>query len=148
MKPLKSFGDFLKEGIAKKQAVDFSRANFLIDEAEKSFDSVKEMAEKLSITDRNANSIVKLCYDVIMELVRAKMLTKGLSASGQGAHEAEVSYFREMGFSEVDVQFLDQLRYFRNSITYYGKILDSEYATKVFNFLERIYPKIKKALIV
>ena len=46
----------------------------------------------MGIDDDNANSIVKDCYDIIMELIRAKLLLDGYSSSGQFAHEAEVSY--------------------------------------------------------
>lgn len=77
-------------------------------------------------------------------MIRAAMLIKGFSCSGQGAHEAEVSYMRNLGFSEHDLQFTDQLRYFRNGIVYYGKILDREYAKQVFEFLEKTCPKLKK----
>jgi len=41
-----------------------------------------------------------------MELIRAKMLIDGFNASGHGAHEAEVSYTRKVGFKETEVQFL------------------------------------------
>ncbi|MBT4434019.1 hypothetical protein HOD05_02260, partial [Candidatus Woesearchaeota archaeon] len=39
--------------------------------------------------------------------------------------------------SEID--FADQLRYFRNGILYYGKTFDEEYAHKVIDFLEKVY---------
>jgi len=70
----------------------------------------------------------------------------GYSASGQGAHEAEVSYLRELGFSEKDVQFADQLRYFRNGILYYGTSIDKEYADKVLEFTKTVHSKLKKFL--
>ncbi|HDD70761.1 MAG TPA: hypothetical protein ENF94_01220 [Candidatus Woesearchaeota archaeon] len=77
-----------------------------------------------------------------MELIRAKMLSEGLNASGFGAHEAEVSYMRLLGFREKEVQILDQLRYFRNGILYYGKSFDEEYAEKIIGFTKRIYQKL------
>jgi hypothetical protein len=52
-----------------------------------------------------------------MELIRARLLLDGHNSSGLFAHEADVS-------------FLNDIRYFRNSVTYYGKILDTEYAKK------------------
>ena len=69
---------------------------------------------------------------------------EGFCAGGQGAHEAEVSYLRELGFDEKDIKFADQLRYFRNGILYYGTVLDAEYALKVIEFTKRIYPKLKE----
>ncbi|MEK6841400.1 MAG: hypothetical protein AABX45_02295 [Nanoarchaeota archaeon] len=143
MKPIKNFNDFLKEGIVKKQSPDLSRANFLIKESQKSYFFVNSLIKNLGLNDDNANSIIKLCYDIIMGFIRAKMLKYGYNAVGQGAHEAEVSYLRSIGFNENDVQFADQLRYFRNGIMYYGKMFDKEYAKQVLNFLNKIINKLK-----
>ena len=137
MRIIRKFEEFIEEGIVKIQNPDLSRAKFLIQESEKGHIFLKELIEKFPINDENANSIVKLGYDIIMELIRAKMLAKGLSASGKGAHEAEVAYLRKLDFGENDVQIADQLRYLRNGITYYGKILDKEYAEKVMKFLDK-----------
>ena len=71
------------------------------------------------------------------------MYTDGYHASGLGAHEAEVSYLREIGFEEKDVAFADQLRYFRNGIEYYGNHLDAVYGEKVRDFVEMIFPRLK-----
>jgi shikimate kinase len=43
---------------------------------------------------------------------------------------------------------LNELRFFRNGITYYGKILDKEYATKVYYFLMKFKEKIKPFVII
>ena len=95
------------------------------------------------INEETANDTVKSCYDVVMGLIRAKMLLKGYNALGQGAHEAEVSYLKILSFNERDAQFLDQIRYFRNSMLYYGSSLDEEYANKVFEFTQKILTKLK-----
>ena len=81
-----------------------------------------------------------------MELIRAKMLLEGFNSSGKGAHEAEVAYLRELKFSESDVQFANQLRYFRNGITYYGKRFNKDYALKVLGFLDKIYKILLRGL--
>ncbi|MEK6862642.1 MAG: hypothetical protein AABW57_00555 [Nanoarchaeota archaeon] len=143
MKPIKNFNDFLKEGIVKKQSPDLSRANFLIKESQKSYFFINSLVKDLGLNDDNANSIIKLCYDIIMGFIRAKMLKDGYNAVGQGAHEAEVSYLRSIGFNENDVQFANQLRYFRNGIMYYGKMFDKEYAKQVLDFLNKIINKLK-----
>ena len=56
------------------------------------------------------------------------MLLDGYGAVGQGAHEAEISYLKILGFAEIDVQFANQIRFFRNWMLYYGTILDKIYA--------------------
>ncbi|MBI4014829.1 MAG: hypothetical protein HY365_02640 [Candidatus Aenigmarchaeota archaeon] len=144
MRAVRYFEEFLAQGIAKKQAPDYSRAGFLANESEKSFAFLKTIISDYGITDDNANSVVRLCYDIFMEIMRAVMLKNGFNSSGQGAHEAEVSYMRNIGFGDSDIIFADQMRYFRNGIVYYGKVLDAEYAKKVYGFLEKVYPKLKK----
>ncbi len=72
------------------------------------------------------------------------MLLEGYNATGQGAHEAEVSYLRVLNFKETEVQFANQLRYFRNGMLYYGTILEQEYAEKVIVFTKKNYDKVKR----
>ena len=139
MKAIKKFDDFIKERIVKVQKPDRSRAEFLVMEAEKSFAFLYEMIKKLPPDNMNANNYVKSCYDILMELIRARMLLEGYNASGKGAHEAEVAYLRKLKLKETDVQFADQMRFYRNGIMYYGTIMDKEYAEKVIAFTERMY---------
>ena len=146
MRPIKEFNEFIDTGTVKKQSPNKSRAEFLIKEAEISFEGLKERIEKMGVNRRNANSIVKDCYDIIMELIRAEMLLKGYNATGIGAHGAEVSYMRVLGFNEKTVQFADLLRYFRNGTVYYGTILDEEYAEKVIKFAKENYPKLRRII--
>jgi len=140
---MKDFDEYVKEGIVKKQSPDISRAKFLVKESEKSYSFLKKIIKDFSITEENSNSIIKLCYDIIMEMIRAEMLEKGFNASGKGAHQSEVAYLKNLGFKENEIQFADKLRYFRNGIMYYGKALDKEYAEKVYSFLNKIYFEIK-----
>jgi len=142
MRPLKEFDEFTKEGIVKKQSPDVSRSNSLVKESKKSYNFLMEIVKKIGINDENSNNIIKNAYDIIMELIRAKMLTKGLNSSGLGAHEAEIAYLRILNFPEKDIQFANQLRYFRNGITYYGSSFDKEYAEKVIKFLQEMYKKL------
>jgi len=143
MRPVRNFEEFITERTVKIQGIDKSRSEFLIKESENSYDNLLEKIHLIKIRDSNANDFVKSCYDIITELIRAKMLLKGYNASGIGAHEAEVSYMRILGFNEKDVQFADQLRFFRNGMLYYGTILDKEYAGKVIEFTKRIYQKLR-----
>jgi len=95
MKAIKYFESFLEEGVVKKQLPDKSRAEFLIKESEKGYKALFESIEKIGINENNANSYVKNCYGVIMEIIRAKMLLEGYNASGYRAHETEVAYLPE-----------------------------------------------------
>jgi len=144
MRHLKLFEEFIEEGIAKKAGADHERAKSLILESERKFRSLKRNLEKVGIDDDNANDYVEYCYDILLFLIRAKLYLDGYSCSGISAHEAEVSYTRNLSFEEPAVQFLDQLRYFRNGILYYGKRFDKEYAEKVIAFTKKNYAKIKQ----
>ena len=83
-------------------------------------------------------------YDILIELIRAKLFLDGFNSSN--SHEAEVAYMRNMHFNEDEVMFMNSLRYYRNGIKYYGRIFDKEYSLKVLDFLIRLYPKIKEVL--
>lgn len=146
MTPLRSFEDFIREGVVNKKRTDLSRANSLIEEAEKRFKFLKEMLTKIKVNDENANYYVENSYDIILELIRAKLLIDGFKTTGISAHEAEVSYLRNLGFTETETRFVNELRYFRNRIIYYGKSLDAEYARSVLTFLDQTYLKLKKLL--
>jgi len=139
MRAIKQFEEFIKNGIVKQQSPDVSRAGFLKEESEKSYSFLQKKVEAFGISNETANDLIKSSYDILMELIRAKMLLEGYNASGKGAHEAEVSYLRIVGFKEKDVQFADQLRYFRNGMLYYGTPLDEEYARKVIDFTNKVY---------
>tara|TARA_Y100000296_G_C5172602_1_gene258127 strand:- start:1546 stop:1998 length:453 start_codon:yes stop_codon:yes gene_type:complete len=142
MKLPKEFEYYLKKGVIRKSSQNKPRAKFLIKESEISLEGLKERIKIIGINDKNANSIIKDCYDIIMELIRAKLFLEGYNSSGSYAHEAEISYLKKVKFKESEIFFLNELRYFRNSVTYYGKILDKEYAGKVFDFLNKIHSKL------
>lgn len=94
--------------------------------------------------DDNANDYIESCYDSLIALIRARLYKEGYTSSGQGAHEAEVSYMEKIGFSETDIRTMDQLRYFRNGISYYGKKFDKEYADKIISFTKKLHPQLLK----
>ena len=141
---IKNFSEYLTEGVVKRVKPNFERASSLVKTAERQFHSLDENIKKVGIKDENANDYIEYCYDALMILIRAKMLLAGYNASGFGAHEAEVSYLRNLGFKEQEVQFADKMRFFRNGMLYYGTILDKEYAEKVIEFTKRVYFKLKQ----
>lgn len=144
MKPIREFNYYLEKGVVHKKSPDKARSNFLKKESKLSFEGLVERVKIMGINKRNSNSIIKDCYDIILEIIRSKMFILGYYASGQGAHEAEVSFSKKIIKKEQDIQFLNKLRYFRNGMIYYGTILDLEYAEKVFNFTKRIYSELTK----
>ena len=144
MRAIKQFREFIDSGVVKRQSPNILRAKSLIVEAEQDYNYLNELIKTIGIQDRNANDYVKKCYDILMEITRAKLFLGGLNASGNNAHEAEVAYWVNLNFTEYEVQFLDQMRFFRNGMLYYGTILDKEYAEKVIQFTMKNYKKLKK----
>ncbi len=144
MKPLRMFNEFVKKGIMRKKTPDFSRASSLIEEAERRKNFLTEISNKIEMSDENANYFIENVYDIVMELIRAKLFMDGFKSSGEWAHEAEVSYLRNLQLSEADVRFMNNLRYFRNGIKYYGKTFDKQSAERVLSFLNKIYPNLRE----
>ncbi len=144
MKRIKSFEEYIQEGIIRKVTPDIQRAENLFMESNRKYTLLKRTIKVMSIDDDNANEYVESCYNIILFNIRAKMLMKGYYASGTGAHESEVSYARNIFLTEKELEFLDQLRYFRNGILYYGKRFEKDYAERVIDFLETIYHKLQK----
>lgn len=141
---MKKFEEFLKKGLIRKQHSDSARAKDLIEESERKLKNLKRTLDKIGIDNENSNDIVEDCSDIILGIIRAKMLLKGFSASGKGAHEAEVAFLEELGHSKEEIEFTNKIRYFRNRILYYGQRLDKEYAKKVYNFVIKMREKLLK----
>jgi len=142
----KNFGEYLERNVIRKVSSDMPRARFLISESEKSLRGLRRRLQVMGIDEDNANSIVKDCYDIIMELIRAKLLIDGYKSAGQFAHEGEVAYLQKLGFDDAEISFINELRYFRNSAMYYGKILSVEYAKKVTEVISAVYPKLRNLI--
>ncbi|MEK6926961.1 MAG: hypothetical protein AABX11_00865 [Nanoarchaeota archaeon] len=136
------FEYYLKKKIARKVSPNFSRAEFLFNETKKSFIGLKDRVDKLGINEFNANSIIKDIHDIIIEKIRAKVLIEGYSCSGNFAHEAEIAYMKNLGFTDYELSFINQLRQSRNGINYYGKIYEKSYAGSCYKFLTEINNKL------
>ena len=138
---LRKFEEFLKDGTVKKQTSNLQRALSLVKESEIKKNFLDVSMQNIPKDKMNANFIVDYCYDIIMELLRAKMFIDGYNAGN--SHEAEVSYMVVIGFSQEDTRFMNELRYYRNGKKYYGTILEMEYARKSLRFLDNVYPKLR-----
>ena len=142
MRILDKFQQFVKKGIVRKRSPDFLRARFLVRESEKRKEYLEKVLKAVPVSDLGANYISEQVYDIIRELINAELLIKGFDS--RKSHEATVSYMRVLGFGEDDVIFMNELRYLRNGIKYYGKLLTAEYAERALSFLNKIYDKLKK----
>ena len=87
---LRKFEEFLKDGTVKKQTSNLQRALSLVKESEIKKNFLDVSMQNIPKDKMNANFIVDYCYDIIMELLRAKMFIDGYNVGN--SHEAEVSY--------------------------------------------------------
>ena len=139
-----NFSRFVEDGVARKSFPDSHRAGSVIEDARKRKEFIELTEKAIGISDDNANYFVESAYEVLVQLARAKLLADGYLASGEGAHEAEISYLRTLRIPESDVLFLDRLRYRRNGIRYYGERFNRFYALQVMSFMRKLYPRLVK----
>lgn len=138
---MKAFEEFVKTGIIQKQSPNKERAKALLKEAEDKKKFIDLTIKNIPKEEMNANFIIDYSYDTLMELIRAKMFSEGFNS--KSSHEAEVSYLKNLSFSESEIRFMDELRYNRNGIKYYGTIFESAYGENVLKFMREIYPRLK-----
>lgn len=101
---MRTFKEFIEQGIVKKKKKDEARAKSLVEGAERR----KNVMEKyLTLNEETAVQIIEESYDVIRELLEAKLSIEGYKTY---SHEAVVSYLTNIGFSKDEVTFFDRLR--------------------------------------
>lgn len=138
---MKKFEEYIAKGIIQKRSGIHHRANHLKKEAHKSYETLIEFTQQLEITPTNANTIIKLCYDILLELIRAELMKEGFSTTGVAAHEATIAFLQTKNWPENNILFLDQLRRFRNEIVYEGGSVDEKYAQEVLAFTKKQYER-------
>ena len=140
---MKSFENFVKQGVVKRRSPNKNRAENLVLEANRKLEQIKRNIKQVGIDDENANNIIESCYDVLIGLTRSKMVVEGFSSSGHGAHEGEVAFFSELGFNNSEIIFMNNLRRFRNGILYYGEKFKEDYAKQTIEFMNNALEKLK-----
>jgi len=144
MRPLRPFTSYLDEGVIKRVTPDPERAASLRKESRRKLKTLTTNLRLVGITAENANDYAEYCYDLLMLSVRALLYEHGYVARGAGAHEAEVAALTNFGIADDDIRFLNQLRYFRNGMLYYGTTIDEQYARQVITFTKRLAQALKE----
>ena len=97
-------------------------------------ESLKRMAEitlvRLDTTDIEkypSNTLLDY-YDVIHKLIEALTLRDGVKIKGEGAHQELIDYVaKQKKVDEQTRQFLQQMRDYRNRISYEGFMIHKNY---------------------
>lgn len=127
--------DCIKNNTARKVTPDRSRAKSLIETAKQRIEVISEINKK------NCNFVFEDYYTSIMELLQAKTFIKGYNILN---HLCLGYYLREILKREDLYQIFDDLRYKRNSLTYYGKQMEFEVAKQAIEKCKRLFEEIEK----
>ncbi len=137
---MKTFEQCIEEGAIKRKEKNPLLAASLV----KSSDKALIFVEKLLINEETAEHIVGDCYDIMREIIEAKLAQEGYKSY---SHEASISYLaKHSQFTIAELDFLDNLRKVRNGIKYYGKEATALEAQQVLDFLKNMLPKLKELL--
>lgn len=137
---MSEFEDFIKSSDVKIREKNEILAKALIKSSERGIIYVKRQ----KIDAESAEHIISDIYDIIRELIEAKLALEGYKSY---SHEATILFLKKFSeFKETEIIFLDNLRKMRNGIKYYGKEAAVEDAEKTLNFLHSILPKLKNLI--
>ncbi len=101
---------------------DKERARSLVKLAQLRFEKIKTFNE-----DTESSLIIEGFYEICKELITSILFADGYKTLG---HKELIEYVKEaysQALSQEDIQLLDQLRKLRNSIVYYGEMIDPSY---------------------
>ena len=78
--------------------------------------------------DKFASNVLVDYYDSIHKLLEALTIREGIKIKGEGAHEELIEYVsRTYGLDEQARQLLQQMRDYRNRISYEGFMINKNY---------------------
>tara|TARA_Y100000310_G_scaffold151291_1_gene150863 strand:- start:3583 stop:3978 length:396 start_codon:yes stop_codon:yes gene_type:complete len=118
-------------------------------------ESLKKMAEitleRLEKTETEiypSNTLLDY-YDIIHKLLEALTLKEGIKIKGEGAHQELIDYIaKQHNLDEQIRQFLQQMRDYRNRISYEGFMIHKNYITlnkeKIVSIIKKISEKLKQ----
>lgn len=113
--------------------------------------SLLEMAvitrNRLNETDRlrYPSNTLDDYYGIIHQLMEALALLDGVKARGEGAHAELIDYVcRHHGFDGTEQVFLQQLREYRNRISYEGFPVQPDYIERNEKRMEGIVARLRK----
>lgn len=115
--------------------------------------SLRKMAdmtlERLETTDKlkfPANTLDDY-YNIIHQLMESVLSLEGLKIKGDKTHFELIEHISENhGFSEAERNFLQELRDFRNKISYEGLAIKKEYVERNQERIFRIINKLKQEI--
>ncbi len=104
-----------------------------------------ERLEKTNMEAYPSNTLLDY-YDAIHKLMEALTLRDGIKVRGEGAHQELIDYIAKRHFDEKTIQFLQQMRDYRNRISYEGFMIHKNYIKLNKRMIKRIIAKLFEKL--
>ncbi len=132
-----SWDDCLENNSVVKVSPNKERAKSLRETAEERLKLIKEIYEK------NCNFVFEDYYTSLLEMLQAMTIIEGYNISN---HLCLGFYLKDvLGRDDLYLLF-DDVRYKRNSLTYYGKRMDFETAKKAIEKCKKLIGAINKEI--
>jgi len=129
-----NWADCLTNKSAKTVTPDLNRAESLIETAKERISLIQKVNEK------NCNFVFEDYYTSLLELLQAKTFKKGFNILN---HLCLGYYLRDV-LNRGDLYLLfDDLRYKRNSLTYYGSRMDFETAKQAIEKCKKMIKELQ-----
>ncbi len=130
-----NFKECLENNIIRKITSDIKRAESLFETAFERISIIKEINEK------NANFVFEDYYTSILEVLQALSFKEGFNI----LNHLCLGYFLREYLDREDLYFIfDDLRYKRNSLTYYGIKMDFEIALVAIEKSKKLLGELKR----
>ncbi|MBI2564834.1 hypothetical protein HYV79_02485 [Candidatus Woesearchaeota archaeon] len=106
--------------------------------------------ETTELTKYPSNTLTDY-YDTLHKIMEAITLSEGIKFKGDGAHQELIDYISQKhNLGEPTKQFLQQMREYRNRISYEGFMINKNYITlnqeKIKNIIITLKEKLEKIL--
>ena len=133
-----SWNDCIESNSAREVSPNTERANSLIEIAEERISIIKDIDEK------NCNFVFEDYYTSLLELLQALVVKKGYKILN---HLCLGYYLRDVLTRDDLYRVFDDLRYKRNSLTYYGNRMDFDTSKQAIEKCRELIKEIKCFLI-
>ena len=130
-----SWDDCILSNSARTVSPDVKRADSLIETAKERISLIKEINKK------NCNFVFEEYYTSLLELLQAIAFEKGFNIMN---HICLGYYLRDALKKEDLYMLFDDLRYKRNSLTYYGSRMEYETAKQAIEKCKKIIREIEQ----
>jgi len=129
-----NWNDCLESSSTRKVSIDKKRANSLLETSRERISLINK------ITEKNCNFVFEDYYTSLLEILQAIAFLNGYNISN---HICMGFYLRDILKREDLFVIFDDLRYKRNSLTYYGTKMEFEVAKQAIQNCKRVISEIK-----